>query len=295
MNKEKIQETIYGLKTDEEIVEFVKNRLQELEENSVEVFAGQNYTDTFKEYISSKIHYKAGVRIGNDECPDLVFDDITPYVELIKKIKQDNWYSELTLFSTIFYVIYAYLPSDDLLGRAFTYVANKGKRISIKTIKENECAFCSEKAGLAHNMFKFLGIDSELACGYRNSEAHAFNLIYPHGYGNEPMVIYDPSFFVDFIKGSQKFSLGYFKALKKEDYEKLMQGSPIKAELAKTEKQYRRVYNFDESYEFKGDEPIYLIGLSKKNTKPTPDKKMLDDLYYTTHLENGMEENTFHL
>ena len=36
-------------------------------------------------------------------------------------------------FSTIFFEVYNYLPSDDIgLGRAFTYHGNKGKRVSIK-------------------------------------------------------------------------------------------------------------------------------------------------------------------
>ena len=33
---------------------------------------------------------------------------------------------------------------------------------------------------MAHNMFKFLGIDSEVVCGARDSEMHAYNFIYPN-------------------------------------------------------------------------------------------------------------------
>ena len=46
-------------------------------------------------------------------------------------------------------------------------------------------------------MFKFLGVDSEVVCGYRDSEGHAYNIVYPNGYDNEPMVIYNPLFFVN--------------------------------------------------------------------------------------------------
>lgn len=264
MTKKEIQKRIYELKTDEEIISFVKSRLQELEDSEVEVTVGQGYTDTFKNYISSKTHYKAAAELNDAECPDLVYDDITPYVELIKELKKSTWYHELTLFSTIFYVVYDYLPSDDIgLGRAFTYMGNKNKRISIKTIRENGCAFCSEKAGMSHNMFKFLGIDSEVACGYRNSEKHAFNIVYPSGYGKEPMVIYDPSFFVDFTNGNQKNSLGYFKALNQEDYTKLLNGETLKMDLTKTEKNYRELYGFSEDYDFSADEATYHLGLSE--------------------------------
>lgn len=51
MTKDEIQKNIYGLSTDEEIVEFVKFRLKELEDSSMETTVGQNYTDTFRENI----------------------------------------------------------------------------------------------------------------------------------------------------------------------------------------------------------------------------------------------------
>ena len=267
MNKVEIQKKIYELKTDEEIIEFAKNRIMELESNSVESTVGQGYTDLFQEYISEKTHYKAGASLNDAECPDLIYDDITPYVNLIKEIRKGKWYSELSLFSTVFYTVYDYLPSDDIgFGRAMTYIGNKDNRISIKTIRDNCCAFCSEKAGLSHNMFKFLGIDSEVACGYRDSELHAFNMVYPNGYENEPMVIYDPSFFVSFVKDEKKTSFGYFKALSHEDYEKLINGSPIKIDLTKTEKNYRQLYGWNGSLDgslFEGDQPTYTIGIAK--------------------------------
>ena len=288
MTKEEINKIILSLQADEEINDFVKKRIQELEDKSIETTVGQNYTTSFKEYISEKTHYKAGEKLQDAECPDLVYDDITPYINLIKAIKQNTWYNELTLVSTIFFVVYNYLPNDNIgLARAFTYLGNKGKRVSIKQIKDNACAFCSEKAGLAHNIFKFLGIDSEVVCGYRDSVRHAYNIIYPNGYGNEPMVIYDPSFFVYFIKDGQKLSCGYFKALGREDYEKLMSGLPVKIDLSKTEENYRQLYRFGDEYVFEGDTPSYIAGLDRKIE--IPGDNITEDLYYSTHLENGVE------
>ena len=75
MTKEEIQKNIYSLKNDNEIIDFVKRRIQELEDNSIESTVGQNYTKTFKEYISEKTHYKAGDKFADNECPDLVYDD----------------------------------------------------------------------------------------------------------------------------------------------------------------------------------------------------------------------------
>ena len=136
MTKEEINKAIFTLQNDEDIINFVKKRLEELENSSIETTVGQNYTTSFKEYISEKTHYKAAAKLKDSECPDLVYDDITPYVSLIKSIKKNSWYNELLLFSIVFFEVYNYLPSDVIgLGRAFTYFGNKGKRI--KHIMQN--------------------------------------------------------------------------------------------------------------------------------------------------------------
>ena len=265
--KEEINKAICNM-TDDQIEDFVKKRIQELEEESVETTVGQGYTTVFREYISEKTHYRAKIKVI--ETPDLVYDDITPYISLVKAIKRVGWYHELTLFTTIFSVIYNYLPNDDFgFGRVFTYMANKGKRVSIKEIIENGCAFCSEKAGMAHNLFKFLGVDSEVVFGYKDSVRHAYNIVYPFGYGNEPMVIYDPSFFVSFIKDGKKASCGYFKAMGRADYEKLMSGQPVKMELSRTEKNYRQLYNLGDEYIFEGDISSYIAGIENMPTEPS--------------------------
>lgn len=275
MTKEKIKKIINEINTEEEIRAFVESRINELEQNAVETTVGQNYTDTFREYISQKTHYKAGANFEDAECPDLVYDDLTPYIELIKFIKRFSWYSELTLFTDIFFIIQDYLPNNNTgIVRAFTYFWAKGKRLSIKIIHDNSCGFCSEKAGLAHNMFKLLGIDSEVACGYRNNEAHAFNIVYPNGYDNEPIVIYDPSFFVNFIKEGQKQSFGYFIPLRQEVFAKVLQGEHVKLDLSKTEKNYRKLYTtFLSDATLEEDEPTYAIGLGTTRESEGPGLK----------------------
>lgn len=54
----KINKIIFSLETDEDIIEFVNKRIVELENNSVETTLGQNYTTTFKKYISEKTSTK---------------------------------------------------------------------------------------------------------------------------------------------------------------------------------------------------------------------------------------------
>lgn len=272
MSKEEIQRKIYELNSEEDIKNFVKSRIRELESQSVESTVGQNYTDSFREYISLKTHFKPAERLDdNSECPDLIYDDITPYVELIKAIRKGKWYNELSLFTTIFNVIYEYLPLEDIgFARYMTYLAHKNDRISIKTIADTGCAFCSEKAGMAHNMFKILGMDSEVVSGGREGGMHSYNFVYPNGYGNEPMVLYDPSFFVNFVKGSHKISFGFFKPFKKEDFEVFLSGEPMQLDLSKTEFNYRKLYEL-EDYTFESISPTYVFGLENareyKNSK----------------------------
>lgn len=283
MTKEEINKRIFELKDEEEIREFVKSRIAELEEIAEEKTVGQNYTDSFSDYISSKVHYKPAEKLNDAECPDLVYDDIEPYVNLIKEIKKNSWYHELTLFTPIFFEVYEYLPSMDMgLGRYFTYVSQKGDKVSIKDIRDNKVAACSEKAGLSHNMFKLLGIDSEVVVGTRNSENHAYNLVYPKGYGNFPVAIYDPSHFVSFQKGDEKISYGYYKKLTEEEYKLLKMGQPYKIDLTKTEEAYRKLYGWNgmlDDYTFDGDTPCYTFGLDAaqkmktQNSEPTGPSK----------------------
>lgn len=278
MTKAEINKKIFELQNDEEIINFVKERLNELETNSVEKTVGQNYTDSFQDYISKKTHYKAAEKFDDYECPDLVYDDITPYINLIKELKKGTWYNELTLFTTIFFIVHEYLPSEDVgLGRYMTYSSHKGKQLSIKTVSENGVAFCSEKSGMAHNLFKFLGIDSEVVCGAREHEMHAYNFIYPNGYENEPMVLYDTSHFVNFINDNNKISLGFYEAFRRQDYEALKNGIPTQIDLTKTEETYRKLYGFNGSlddYDFEYETPIYIYGLENaKNYKNSNSRK----------------------
>lgn len=272
MTKTEINKKIFELQSDEEIINFVEERLNELETNSVEKTVGQNYTDSFQDYISQKTHYKAAEKFDDSECPDLVYDDITPYINLIKEIKKGTWYNELTLFTTIFFTVHGYLPSEDIgLGRYMTYKSHKDKRLSIKSVRDNECAFCSEKAGMAHNLFKFLGIDSEVVVGARGTEMHAYNFIYPNGYEKEPMVLFDPSHFVNFINGNNKISFGFYKAFGRQDYEALKNGTPTQIDLTKTEETYRKLYGYNgslDNYDFEYETPTYIYGLENaKNYK----------------------------
>ena len=106
---------------------------------------------------------------------------------------------------------------------------NTGREsLSIKEFHKNKYAFCSENTGLAHNIFKILGIDSQFVIGKRNYENHAFNIIFPKGYGNSPAVLFDSSYSIVFTNSlGNRYSFGYFKVLTQEEYNNMLSGNVV--------------------------------------------------------------------
>ena len=271
MNKDDIREIINKLNTEEEIIDFVKKRLSFLEENSEEKMLGQNYTDSFRDYISSKAHFKPADRFSDRECADLVFDDITPYIEIIKIMKQNNGLSNN--LSDMYYInqmINEYLPANEnsiesIESRFQVYYNDKA---SIKDIKNKHCGECSERAGLAQNIFKFLGMDSEFVGGYINNEPHAYNLFYPKGYENDPVLIYDTAERIVFKNDENKQKVfPMFKVLSRDEANDLKSGKPIELDLTASEQICIKAYgDWLSGYQIVGDNPTYTLGLDNSYT-----------------------------
>ena len=265
MSKEEIKKSIYECNDDIDIEKFVSLRLNELEEKSEIITVGQNYTDTFNEYISSKVSYKPAEKFSEGECPSLVYDDIDPYISLIKEIKLNSGYNETTLFTSIWRVMHEYLPNEkDDFGRFSTYKSHvEDGMISIKEIKDNDIAFCSEKAGLSHNMFRLLGIESSLICGTRNNEEHAYNIVYPNGYENDPAIIFDSTDHINFKnEDGNMYSFGYHKTLTDDEEIKLINGEIVELDMSTTEEEIRKLYGAHlVEYEMEEMETKYGIGI----------------------------------
>ena len=266
MSKEDIKKKVLQLKTDEEIEEFIKSRIEELENITQEQIVGQDFTTTFDDFISSKVKFKPVASLGNNECPNLVYDDNLPYFELIKELATEQSYlNELYLFTPVMFEIFNYMSSKEnkdniretLIDRTWIYfdAMKSGKEsISIKEFHKNKCAFCSENTGLAHNIFKILGIDSRVVIGKRNDENHAFNLIFPNGYDNSPAVLFDSSYTINFKNElGQNYSLAYFKVLTQEEYSNMLSGNMTPINFGKSVdnliKYYPMLSNFLPSYE----------------------------------------------
>jgi len=271
MTSKEIYDRIYSCESQDDVEALVNERIEELEKNSKEETMGQGYTDIYRNFISSKVHYKPAAKIGDGDCPDLLYDDVSDYVSLINDIRKSKSYNLTSLFTSMLFSIDSSLPSNrDERDRLFVYMSNASRSsMSIKEIKKEECAMCSEKAGLAHNMFKFLGYDSELICGQRNGINHAYNLVFPNGYDNGPVVLYDPSHHIDYVNDmGRKVSFGYFIELDESQHNLMLVGNMVDLSTDKSVSRLERFYDMSnrcQDYKARIDNVEYGIGLRIKN------------------------------
>lgn len=283
-----INEKLFSLKNKEEIISFVKRRIEELTYKSRESIIDLKHCTIYEDFITEDSHYKIREEVHGVVSPDLVFDDIDAYVKIIEQIIESNsWYNELSLFTDVMHFLYEYLPNNDPLcwGRTLFYenkARNGIKKVSIKDVKDEEIAMCSEKAGLAHNIFKLLGIDSKIVIGRRNNENHAYNIVYPKGYDGNIAILYDPSYHINFNKknNTKRYSFGYFKILSTEEYENLMSGNETEIDVSTSYsaiyKKYGTALGDIADYEITSDVGIYSLGRATNlNVSFNDEKKVL--------------------
>ncbi len=288
MTKDEIKKKILELKTDEEIMSFIKLRIEELESIAQEKVVGQGYTTIFDDYISSKVKFKPVASLKNKECPNLIYDDVLPYFELIKKLATEKTYlNELFLFKPLMLEIFNYMSSkeskdniyDTLEKRQLLYfnAMKTGKKsLSIKEFYKNKAAFCSENTGLAHNIFKILGIDSQFVIGKRNNENHAFNIIFPKGYGNSPAVLFDSSFTINFKDNLGNIcSFGYFKVLTDDEYNNILLGNSTPIVLEKSINDLIKYYPILSNCIANYENASYSIGIDEQLKVENSDKKSI--------------------
>lgn len=289
MNGLDLLNKIYNFQSDEEIEKFVLERLNELEKDAEDKVVGQGFTDIYRGFIGKKTHFKAGGSVGKFICPDLDMDYITPYVNVIRELKKMSEFDILYLLSIIFYELNELSPlgKGDVGSRTAFYfdAAYNSKKVSLKDIFNSGDAYCSERSALAHNIFKVIGIDSEIVIGFRDLEPHAYNVIFKDGYDKEPMILFDCSHFVSFISNKEHNSCAYFMGMKENKYNELISGNPFKPEMDKTERYYRHKFGFDEKYTFEAEIPKYIVGINNNPNK----EYSFEDLNYLAHNENGVE------
>lgn len=277
MTKEEIRKKILEFKTDEEIMEFINSRIDELEKNTLPETIGLEHKTIYDGFISSKTNYIVGHTWLYDDFPKLVYDDVQPYFDAIKAVvTNQNYFSEIYLFQPMFAKIREYLPDNKDFHELDTLAQKRNKiyinalrenmsQVSIKELHKEKLGLCGEKAGLAQNIFKILGVDSQVVIGEKDGETHSFNLLFPYGYGNEPAVLYDPSFSIDFTDGEKVNLMAYYKVLTSEEYESMLSGKATPINIEKSANIYTRIHPSLEGCPVNNKISNYLIYESKEN------------------------------
>ncbi len=253
MGKKEIWNKILNISSREETIEFVYSRIEELERDLQETTIGKEHKTRYRDYISpSKTKSIVGQIYEEDsdtnekrlkrELPNLKFDDEMPYINLIDTIsshKEVDWLDELSLLTAIIHNIIDYLGNFELNAnveerRVDLYIETTDEEISIKKFHDEKIGMCFEFAGLAQNIFKILGLDSEIVMSKMKTiekgecieQFHAFNIIYPNGYDDDLAVLTDfcvPFYFLpsDISDMDKWLILPTLKVLAKEDFDEL--------------------------------------------------------------------------
>ena len=202
-----IFEMIKSLQTREEMNALIKYRLSTLDtKKASEIGAGTNIT-VFNNYVNKNTKVNASCELTLDGDTDIiknvfygkvVFDDDRIYKYLLEAVKQND-----NPYDAVFQATTKYSPrpesvedaSNKLEFRSITYTkfGRLNKTLSIKFFHFMNSMACTENAAIVHNMFLFLGIESDfIVCGETLSNPHSFNVIYPEG-RDKYAVLYDVS------------------------------------------------------------------------------------------------------
>jgi hypothetical protein len=198
---------------EEEIDEYIKHRLSFLKNKEETVLGLHTDNVIFSGLLDEKTPIRISIKEkdkqeGNDELiflsfSNLVFDDDEIYKYLIRSIKNtDNPYDAVIEACTEYLSLHDKERADykrllDIRSLFYDFFSiGRNKPLSIKTFHKYKFAYCSEIAGVIHNMFKFLGIESDYVVGSfipngnpDKGGIHAFNIVYFWGRDKEGLLI----------------------------------------------------------------------------------------------------------
>ena len=95
---------------------------------------------------------------------------------------------------------------------------------------------------------------------------HAFNIIFPKGYGNSPAVLFDSSYSIVFTNSlGNRYSFGYFKVLTQEEYNNMLSGNVVPINLEGSATNLIRYYPMLSSCTPNYENASYSIGINEKS------------------------------
>ena len=286
-----IFEMIKSLQTREEMKALIKYRLSSLDTKRVLEIGAGTKTSVFKNYVNKNTKVNASCELILDDnnyniknvfYGSVRFDDGKIYKYLIESVKEND-----NPYDAVYQVIKKYSPtpksaeeaSNKMELREITYTRLSGRRnktLSIKLLHFMNGMACVENAAIVHNLFMFLGIESDyVICGETLSNPHSFNVIYPEG-RDKYAVLYDASL----STGEHPIMF----LLDEERKQKLFSNEEISVSKEDVSMAYKKLlgsdYEFtlfnDSYYIFKDTSPISMVEYNKsKNAKKLELKREL--------------------
>lgn len=206
--------------TKDEVNKYIKNRLLELKNTEKKELGFFTRNNIYRELLTKKIKINSFLScVGNSrgllyaETGSFKMDDNRVYKYLIDSIKEndDMYYA---VYKAARKYCYPEKPMNNKEKRStFLYKhlsASVDRAISIKILHLTKLSYCAEIAAVSHNMFKFLGIESDYVTNSFCTEGlkggfHSFDIIYPWGRENDALIFdpaiennkYPPMFYLD--------------------------------------------------------------------------------------------------
>lgn len=245
MKFSEFKEVFKRLKTDEERKQFIHNRVNELINSSSAEIIGKDICGDYLGFIAPNTEV---VSNSSPMFSNMIIDDLDIYESFMDFIENnvDNISSEILTIMTIQRFVWNYFGynAKDLLSRMDINSRPDLKPVSIKELKGNDIAACSERSALVQNLLKFLGFDTSIVFGkLNNNESHSYIVFRPEN-GNF-RILYDPMNPVPYkYDGKTYYGIGVTK-ISNEEYENLKQGQPIKFNYDLV----RRIYGDNKEYE----------------------------------------------
>jgi len=243
------------LLTEEERKQFIQNRILELSNNTkAPEKIGMGINGAYSDFIipevaicSNETKFFSGMKL----------DDFEVYENLMSFINNnvDSYmYGEPITIDVIQRFIWQYFGyKSDKLGRIDVYSNDPTVNTSIKELKGKNIAACSERSAMAHNLLKFLGMDSELIFGKLNqTEAHAYIILKSE---NGKRILYDPMNPVEYKTNDGISFCPGVCLVSEEEYNQIKNGGTLSFDYSLVKKLYvgngetiekQRVYSCDE-------------------------------------------------
>ncbi len=241
MTFNEFKEEYKKLQTPEERDTFIKNRIEALMDNSKVKRIGLNLCGSYNGFISPDMGVCSN---ASGYFEDMHMDDMNVYRDFMNFIDNDidkYMYGEPMAIYSIQHFIWDYfgLNAGGIVDRFNIYCGNEP--VSIKELKGNDVAACSERSAMVQNLLKFLGFDSEIAFGkLNNHELHAYVIFRPENDNNR--ILYDPMNPVKYEADGKNYYCPGISMMSEEQYTQLKNGEPYTFDYNLVKKIYTRTY-----------------------------------------------------